>query len=285
MARRPAIDVFDYLDYRAYLRDVYVAKKAASAAFSFRAFSRRAGLRSPNHLKRVTDGERSLTREMAVRYANALDLVGDGASYFLALVAFNQAKTSLERNAAYEGLTGFRDYRRAHKLDVAHAAYHGKWYLPAIREMATRPDFEASAKWIARRLLPPISIAEAQRALATLLELGLLVEGADGRVTVGEAVITTGAETRGVHIGNYHRAMMERAAASIELVPAPLRDISSLTFCVGDDGLRRIKARLQRFRQELVMLATQEQDGEQVVQLNMQLFPLTTRRGEEDKLR
>ncbi len=285
MAKRPVIDVFDYLDYRAYLRDVYVAKKSAHGTFSFRAFSRRAGLRSPNHLKRVTDGERNLTGEMAIRYARALDLVGDAASYFLDLVAFNQAKTSAERNAAYERLTGFRDYRRAHKLDLAHAAYHSTWYLPAIREMATRPDFEASAAWVAKRLLPPIPSADAERALATLLELRLLVKGTDGRVRPGEAVVTTGAETMGLHIGNYHRAMMERAAAAIDLVEAPLRDISSLTFCVGDDGLRRIKARIQRFRQELVMLATQEQEGEQVVQLNMQLFPLTTRRGDEAEQR
>ena len=282
--RRPAIDVFEYLDYRAYLRDVYIAKKGDGGTFSFRAFSRRAGLRSPNHLKRVTDGERNLTREMAVRYAKALELGGDAASYFLDLVTFNQAKTSVERNLAYEGLTGFRDYRRAHKLDLAHADYYGKWYLPAVREMALRPDFEPNARWIAKRLLPRISTADAKRALVTLIELGLLVKHADGRVTVGDAVVTTGAETRGLHIGNYHRAMMERAAASIELVPAPLRDISSLTFCVGEDGLRRIKARIQRFRQELVMLATQEQEGEQVVQLNMQLFPLTTRRGEEEVL-
>jgi len=282
VAKRPAIDVFDYLDYRAYLRDVYVAKKSGSGTFSFRAFSRRAGLRSPNHLKRVTDGERNLTPEMAARYARALDLTGDSATYFLDLVAFNQAKSSVERNAAYERLTGFRDYRRAHKLDLAHAAYHSTWYLPAIREMAHRPDFQASPVWIAKRLLPPVSVADAERALATLLDLKLLAKDTDGRAKPTETVVTTGPETTGLHIGNYHRTMLERAAASIDLVAAPLRDISSLTFCVGDDGLRRIKARIQRFRQELVMIATQEQEGEQVVQLNMQLFPLTTRRGEED---
>ena len=78
---------------------------------------------------------------------------------------------------------------------------------------------------------------------------------------------STGAETRG-HIGNYHRAM-ERAAASIELVPAPLRDISRSA------SRRRIAAHQgadSAISAELVMLATQEQEGEQVVQLNMQLF-------------
>jgi uncharacterized protein (TIGR02147 family) len=99
----------------------------------------------------------------------------------------------------------------------------------------------------------------------------------------GEAVATTGPETTGLHIANYHRTMMERASESIDLVPAPQRDVSSLTFCVGEDGLRRIKERVQRFRKELVHLLAEEEDGEQVLQLNMQLFPLTTRRGEEER--
>ena len=275
--------MLDYLDYRAYLRDVYVAKKEQSRGFSYRAFSKRAGLRSPNHLKRVADGERNLTPESALRYAGALGLAGEEKSYFCDLVTFNQAKTAPERNAAYQRLTGSRGYRRAHKLDLAHAAYHSTWYLPAIREMALREDFRDEPAWIAQRMLPRVSAADAARALETLVELGLLVRDGRGRLRQGEAVATTGPETTGLHIANYHRTMMERASESIDLVPAPQRDVSSLTFCVGEDGLRRIKERVQRFRKELVHLLAEEEDGEQVLQLNMQLFPLTTRRGEEER--
>lgn len=274
--------VFDYLDYRAYLRDYYTAKKEQGGAFSYRAFSKRAGIRSPNHLKRVSEGERNLSPEMAVRYADALGLKGEEASYFRDLVAFNQARTGAERNAAYQRLTGFRSYRRAHKLDLAHAAYHSTWYLPAIREMALRPDFRDDPAWIAQRLRPRIAPAEVAHALKTLIDLGLLVRDDEGRLRQGEAIATTGPETTGLHIGNYHRAMMERAAEAIDLFPASERDISSITFCAGEDGLRRLKERIQRFRKELVTMLAEEEEGEQVLQLNMQLFPLSTRRSEEE---
>ena len=59
------IDVFDYLDYRAFLRDFYARAKATRRGFSFRAFSRKARLGSPNHLKRVMEGDRNLTPERA----------------------------------------------------------------------------------------------------------------------------------------------------------------------------------------------------------------------------
>jgi len=52
--------VYAYLDYRAFLRDYYAERKAASRAFSYRAFSKRAGVSAPNYLKLVIDGKRSL---------------------------------------------------------------------------------------------------------------------------------------------------------------------------------------------------------------------------------
>lgn len=270
------IDVFEYLDYRAFLKDYYAAKKANGRGFSFRSFSRRAGLRSPNHLKRVMDGDRNLTSTMAVVYTEALGLSGERSTYFCDLVQFGQARSSAERNAAYQRLTRFRGYREAHKLDLAHSEYHSTWYLPAIRELVLRHDFQDDAGWIARQMVPPITRSEANKAVQLLLKLGLLSRE-DGTLVQTSRVLSTGAETLGLHIGNYHRTMMKRAAESIDLVPAPRRDISSLTFCVGDDGLKRIKERIQQFRKELIAMLEQEEFGTQVVQLNMQLFPLSTR--------
>src|SRR5262245_35695049 len=103
--REDAIDVFEYVDYRAYLRDYYAHAKRARRGFSHRAFSRRVGLGSPNHLKRVMDGTRNLTLDMANRFAEALGLSGDAGEYFVQLVRLGQGRTSLERSRVYEKLT------------------------------------------------------------------------------------------------------------------------------------------------------------------------------------
>jgi len=278
-----APEVFGYLDYRAYLRDYYLFRKANGSSFSFRAFSLRAKLRSPNYLKLVMDGARNLTREMSARFAEACGLRGEDAAYFVDLVSFNQASSTKERNEAYQKLTGFRRYRSHHKLELRHAAYHSNWYLPAVRELAARRDFREEPAWIARRMYPRITSAQAAEALSILLELGLLVRDAGGRVKQGEPLVSTGAETKGLHIHNYHRMMMQRAAESLDLVPSPERDISALTLCLGDGGLARLKQRLQRFRRELLELSALEEDPIQVVQLNLQLFPLSAEpEGDQD---
>lgn len=281
MTKEPPVGVYAYLDYRAFLRDHYAAKKAASRAFSYRAFSKRAGVASPNYLKLVIEDKRSLSPKMAERFAHACGLDADASRYFVHLVTFNQAKTSTERAQSYDKLTGFQSYRQAHKLELAHAAYYSDWYMPAIRELAASAQFRAEPEWIADQLVPKVSPLQAQRALETLIELGLLVRNAAGRLVQADALVSTGPETRGLHIVAFHRAMTQRAIESIDLVPAAERDISSLTLCLGRGGLATLKTRLQRLRRELLELSALEAEPEQVVQVNFQLFPLSraTRRG------
>jgi uncharacterized protein (TIGR02147 family) len=227
-------------------------------------------------LQLVIQGRRNLTGEMARRFAETCGLGQDAADYFVTLVAFNQAPDNDQRNEQYQKLSGFRRYRRAQKLELGEAAYHSRGYLPAIRELALSATFREDPGWIAARLKPPIKPIEARQALDTLLELGLLERGPDNRLRQATRVVSTGPETTGMHITNYHAEMMQRATAAMTLVPARERDISSLTLCVGSDGLARLKERIHAFRRELLELAESESQPSQVVQVNFQLFPLSS---------
>lgn len=270
---RCPIDVFLYHDYRTFLGDYYRAKKGRG--FSYRAFSRAAGLGAPNYLKLVIAGQRNLTLPMAERFAQTCGLGKEATQYFVTLVSFNQAKSSAERERHYQRLGAFARYRRAQKLELAEAAYHASWYVPAIRELAQSADFRPDPEWIASVLWPPIKPHEAKAALTTLLDLGLLETSPDGTLRQRARVVSTGAQTTGMHIRNYHAEMLRQATASMENVPANERDLTSLTMCLGPTGLERLRERIAAFRREIVELCESETQPSQVVQLNFQLFPLS----------
>lgn len=272
-ARARSFDVYGYLDYRHLLRDYYEQRKADSPGFSFRAFARRAGVKAPNHLKRVMDGDRSLSEASAAQYAAALGLSGDEAEYFLELVRFGQAASQEARSRTYRRLTEFRGYRRAHRLDAMQDRYHSAWYIPAVREMIALPGFRPDPDWIAQRMIPPITERQAAEALHVLEELQMIRTTEDGRVERTETVVSTGPETTNVHVAHYHRTMMNMAIDSIDRVPAAERDISALTLCVREDTISLLKERVRAFRKEL--LAMEDTDAERVVQVGIQIFPLT----------
>lgn len=266
--------MFRYLNAREYLGDYYAFKKATTTSFSYRAFSRRAGLKSPNYLKLVIDGDRNLTAQMSHRFGTALGLTGQRLAYFLDLVAFTQAKTTDERSARYERLIRFREHRKIHRIDIAYGQYHSHWYIPAIRELTFRPDCKDDAAWVANQLLPPIREREAQNAIELLIQLEM-VEREDGLLKPQETLVTTGPEVKGLHYMQYHRMMIDRGKRALDELPAPQRDISSVTLCLNADGIGRIKQILRTFRRELLQLSASEDEPTQVVQVNLQLFPLS----------
>jgi uncharacterized protein (TIGR02147 family) len=282
VVQRPVVAIFQYLDYRALLRDLYADRKAYQRGFSHRSFARRAGLRSSNYLQLVMTGQRNLSAEMATRFADAFSLERDEAGFFCDLVAFNLAKTAAERARSYERLTRFRRYREVHKLDADQGRYYKHWYLPAIRELVSCKAFREDPRWIAAQLTPRITPAAARAALKSLLALGLLERDASGNLRQIDRLLTTGPGPLGHQVVSYHRAMLERASEAIERVPRTEREISSLTLCTSQSMLLELKQRIVAFKAELLQLAEQHGPAERVVQINFQLFPLSRRVEEPD---
>lgn len=275
MSAVEAVHIFEYADYRRFLRDYYAAQKAKSAAFSHRNFSRRAGLRSSNFLSLVMKGERNLSSEMAPRFAKACGLAKREADFFCELVVYDQAKTTDEKQRAHDRLARFRKFREAHRLVDEQAAYHAHWYMPAVRELTALPGFREDPAWIAAILEPPISERQAAEGLATLCRLGLLVRDARGRLQQAQPLLTTGPGPLGHHIFVYHQVMLDLAKRALDHLPRAERDISSVTLSLPAAALPRLKQRIVEFRQELLQLAEHAGSAERVVQLNIQMFPLS----------
>ncbi len=267
--------VYEYTDYRAFLRDHFAASKRAKPFYSHRYFARHAGFASSNFLKLVMDGQRNVGPSALEGLVKALKLSADDASFFRDLVTLDQAETLADRNRAFDRVAANRRFRAARRLEGPLFEYLRHWYYPAVRELAARADFQADPKWIARRILPPIAAREAKAALATLEQLGLLVADGSGRLVRGEPSLTTGHEVRSVVIPAYHRQMIERAGNAVDAVPPEQRDVSALTVCVREGTLPDLKARIRRFREEMLELCDRETDPERVYQLNIQLFPLS----------
>jgi uncharacterized protein (TIGR02147 family) len=278
------VSVYDYLDFRAYLRAYYDAAKRTRPSFSFRLFSKLAGLRSPNFLKLVIDGQRNLGADSVGRFADALNLSATDAEFFGDLVAFNQAQTLVDKNRAFERIAGSRRFRAARRIDGELFAYLSHWYNPAIRELAARADFQEEPRWIAAQLRPNVSPAEAAEAMKLLLSLGLLVrDPKSGRVLRGEPTLTTEHEVRSLGAAAFHRQMLERAAESIESVPRELRDLAALTVCVSPETAALVKQRIHKFRESLTELCDSDTQGSTVYQLNVQWFPLSMSKEESPK--
>ena len=274
VAKALQINVFEYLDYRTFLRDAYTHLKERQRGFSYRWFAKQAGMSSPNFLKLVIDGKRNLTATSTEKFATALSLSTQETSFFRELVSFNQAETPAEKNLHFERIGKYRKHRAVRRLERDTFEYLSRWYYPAIRELVSCNGFRDEPEWIAATLRPRITASQARKAIDVLLQLGVLERDESGALVQREPLLSTGPEVRSLAVGNFHRQMMERAEASIESFDRKDREISGVTVALSREAFEAFKQKIHALRAELLELSADEKNATRVVQFNFQAFPL-----------
>ncbi len=267
-------DVLQYTNYRVYLRDYYEYKKKTVSAFSLRFFAEKAGLSSHAHLKLAIDGKRNITKNTVTKLIHGLGLENQRAAYFESLVFFNQATTDEDKKIYYAQLVKASPRSKLHKMDKAQLRIFKEWHHSAILEMVGLKDFRPIPEQISKRLRGLVTPAQVSESLNLLLEMGLLVKTANG-FRQSNPLITTDDEVQDIMVKMYHNQMLSLSTRMLNDLPGEERDISALTFGIKRSDFANLKKHLQLMRKELLDFSAKAGEAEEVVQINLQLFPLT----------
>ncbi len=270
----PEPEVFQYSNYRTYLIDFYNYKKIQQPAFSHRYFAKKAGISSPNYLKLVMDGKRNLTKKTLLKFQVALGLKGKKSDFFENLVFFTQSTSVAERNIYYGNILKVRAKSGLKKLEEAEFQLFSDWRHIVVRELAAVKGFRADARWISKKIGSGVSEKDAEESLKLLTALGLLKKTANG-FQQSHTNISTSDEVRSLLVKNYHRQMIQLGLTSMERIAPARRDISSITIPIHARDLIKVKEHLQLMRKEILNMAAPPGEGEEILHVNIQLFPLT----------
>jgi len=265
---------YEYLDHRAFIGAWFAAKKEANPRYSHRLFANKADV-SVSLLTHVVQGKRNLTASTTEAFIRGMGLRSGEARFFRLLVAFDAAEDADERNQIWQQISTTRRFREARGIEGMAFEYLSSWAYPAIRELASHPAFQADPAWVAAHLRPTIPVADASKALDVLQRLGLLVEK-EGRLAPADASVATPPELTSLAVRNYHHGMIGKGQESIERFDGSERHLLAVTVGVPRSLVPRLKEEATAMMQRLMNLCdAEEADMEQVVQINLQLFPLT----------
>lgn len=268
------VDVFESFDYRSLLRALYQARKRRQPGFSYRVLGARAGFASPSFFTKILKGESNVSPAMAGRLAEAFRLTRSEAEYFELLVLFNQAQTHADKKRYFERLAAIRRVKVGVLSTEQHRLFE-EWYYVAIRELLAFVAVRGDGSELASLLRPSIRPAQARKALETLEGLGLARRNAQGAWERVDAVLTTGDEWRSEAIAGFQERMLGLARQALDRMETGERDITTLTLSVGTSDLLLIRERLARARREILEIARAQPRPDRVLQINMQVFPLS----------
>ncbi|MBD3315526.1 MAG: TIGR02147 family protein [Chitinivibrionales bacterium] len=268
------INIYDYTDYRALLKDLYEDTKRRKKFFSYRYIARKIGFSSAGFFSNIIQGKRNISNETIFKFADLYGFSKRQTGFFELLVHFNQAKEHERRRFYFEKLLTFKR-SRFHQLGVDQYEYFEKWYYVAIRELLNYFPFRGDYKELGRMLRPAINPSETKKAVDLLERLGLIERKDDDSYHVTDAVVTTGREFRSVAVHNFQRATIDLAKESIDRFPRNQRLISTLTLNLSEGVYKEIVDKLVEFEREVLELVQNDHDNpDRIYQFNFQVFPL-----------
>jgi uncharacterized protein (TIGR02147 family) len=267
------ITIYDYLDYREFLRALFAAKKAEDARFSHRSLAQHLGIKAPGHMLFVMQRKRNLSEELALRLSKYLKLKKPEIAYFLNLIKFNDARASHEKQYAFEQLQSVRR-RGTSIVSPERYSFYEKWYYSAIRASLDVTPFSDDYRALGRSIKPSVTAQEAKESVALLARLGFIKRDARGFFHPSEPTISTGDAWQSAAITHLHRQFIALGGESLDRFPKGERDVSCLTVTLSPASLEKVRERIKSARAEILEIAASEPAADRVMQCNFQVFPL-----------
>ena len=115
--------LFEYTNYRVYLKDFYEFKKTAFG-YTYRDFATSVGMNSTSWLLHLIKGTKNLSADTTLRIAKTLKLNKAESAFFGLLVQFTQAKSSETKNLYFQKMLVAKRKLKIVKLSEVQYEYY-----------------------------------------------------------------------------------------------------------------------------------------------------------------
>ena len=284
-------DIFDFDDYHSYLKQFYLYRKNSKHGYSYRQFAKDCKQTSPSYLKEVVDRKRKVTQKSLVNIAKGLKFNEQERKYFEALVNYCNSEQS-EKDRWLELLkdnSRVKDrYIVGQDEDYTFATH---WIYGLIFCFIGKNETHINIKELQERIIFPIQDFEICDALEYLCKKKLITKTKPEHYKRNHNAISTKPESNKISIRAFHRSSLAIASRALEIIPANMREFRSATIKVPESIIPHFKAHIRDFFSKIPKTISQitkdhpssEDDARGLIQLNIQLFPMTTDHKSMDK--
>jgi uncharacterized protein (TIGR02147 family) len=269
--------IYAYNDFKIFLAEYQKALEKQDNRFSKSAICRQLGIpNSRSYFNDVVNQEnpRKVTPEYIERFIRVFKFEKDVAQFFRALVKYNQAENSDEKELYLEQLISLNKTPKT-IIDKKAFVFFKEWHHSVIRTLLDVINFKDDHSSLARLLYPAVSQQKVKESIELLKSLQLIKKNDKGYWKPSDKSISTSDYLRDDLIVNYQMQCLDLAKQALLKKPVDLpRKISTNLLSVSKEGLDLIQKKVEKFRSEIRSLVHKDnKPAEFVYQMNIQLFP------------
>lgn len=278
---RRKLNLFGFIDARAYLNDLFIACKNANKPYSYIRFTADLGLGSSNLMCHILRAKRKVTLHMCPRISEALRFDRAESEYFRKLVERQGTRDQTQKEELFQRLVEIRTRTLESPDSRLQLSFFNHWLHPVVFEMIGAKPGCPDERTIQSRLRFPVPLDQIKKSVSLLKGLGLIsFDENSGCFQKLKDDILTPAEVADLGILRFHQKMIDLAKDALTGVDEHEREISSLTLSIPRGRSQEVKSLLREMERFLMfrlkeMSSSAFSQGEDVCQINIQMFPLT----------
>lgn len=274
---RTSINITQFTDYRSFLLAHAQDMKTSRKNWSYGSWAQSLGLKATSSITKIINGEREPGPQITEQLISYFKFTHKQAQYFRDLVKLHKIKHDPRLSVLLmEKMGKEHPDAQVRIMDDKSFSVISNWYYLALREFCRMHDFKEDPEWIAESFLFKITARDVSNAIKVMLDLGLLKRNSKGFLFLAEGRLDTTNDVASEALKRYHEQMLENAKLALRRVAVHEREITSTSLVMSSTNMEAAKELIRDFKLKFEKLM-EEDTGDQVMQLQIQLFPLTTK--------
>ncbi len=267
-----APDIYQYDDFRAFLKATFDEKVRVEKKYSQRQFAREAGFSNPGYFNDVLKGFKPLSERALEQMARVFGLKPSETEYLKLLTDYGQAKTEDQKRNTYKKMQSRRNRSRFFRLNPAQGRDYQDYRYGLVRGAIEVLDFRGNYEELAEFLQPPIPVVAVKNLIRDLFEWGLVTQDRDGLYRTTGAIVEPAPNMMGLS-RTLNATWLQLSAEALHQVPPNKRHVSTLIANISESLHAELLEMIEHFREEVFRKIEKDQGPQRIQQLTLAYVP------------
>ncbi len=276
MEKEKRLNIFEYADYREFLRDFNEMKKRVNPSWSFGLWASKLGLNSISSITMIINGQRHAGKKIQASLIKYFNFNSKETYYFEELVKIAKSSKN-DPSLTILMLEQNDDLKSLREENTEQVDLFFNWKAHCVKELTQLKDFVPDGEWIEKRTNSLIKKEEANKLLTALLKSNFIetsnLNGKESLVAV--SAIHPTKEVTMEAAKAYHKGLMDNSYEAIN-TNKEKRSLNATTLSVLKDDIPKAKELIREFQIHFSE-EIEQNPADEVYQLNIQFFPLTNK--------
>lgn len=277
-------NVFNFTDFREYLRNYFNEKKTINPHSSFQQFAGKIGIGSREFFNNIIYRKKPLSKSHCFQLSQALGHSENEALYFKNIVAYAQTENAEDRARYLEQALQIQSdtHTKIHLLRQDQYEFYSKWYHSAIHTHIDMFSFNGNYEDLVKNLSPIVTVAQAKKSIQLLVRLGLIQQDDSDVYTVTGKSIRASDEVSKTALNRFYAECTDLARNAIIEENPETHNIISLTMGISKKGYKYICEETHLFKNRIIELVNNDNNSDRIYQYQLFFLPLSSSKALKD---